>query len=75
MRYNSTLDEADEADAVEASFPLIHTGDDLIGWMRAEVWQGMQQILVEQGILEKPVDLNQVYTMEFLQQMYGDEGR
>ena len=75
----STLKYAKEADAelqaqmMEASLPLIHTGEDQIGWMRAEVWQGMHDILLEQGLLDEPVDLGKVYTMEFLQKVYGDE--
>ena len=74
-----TLEYAKEADPelqtrmMEASLPLVHTGEDQIGWMRAEVWQGMHDILLEQGLLDGPVDLDQVYTMEFLQSIYGDE--
>ena len=74
-----TLKYAKEADAelqtrmMEASVPLIHTGEDQIGWMRAEVWQGMHDILLEQGLLDGPVDLDGVYTMEFLQKIYGGE--
>ncbi len=74
-----TLKYAREADAelqtqmMEASLPLIHTGQDHIGWMRAEVWQGMHDILLEQGLLDEPVDVDKVYTMEFLQKTYGGE--
>ena len=71
-----TLKWAKEADAelqtqmMEASLPLIHTGEDQIGWMRAEVWQGMHDMLLEQGILDEPVDLDDVYTMDFLHAVY-----
>ena len=74
-----TLKHAEEADAelqtqmMEASLPLVHTGEDRIGWMRAEVWQGMHDMLLEQGLLAGPVDLDKVYTMEFLQRIYGAE--
>ena len=74
-----TLKYAKEADAelqtqmMEASVPLIHTGEDHIGWMRAEVWEGMHDMLLEQGILGEPLDLDEVYTMEFLQKAYGRE--
>ena len=72
----STLQYALEADAelqtqmMEASLPLVHTGEDQIGWMRAEVWGGMHDLLLEQGVLAGPLDLDQVYTMEFLQRIY-----
>ena len=77
----ATLEYVQEADAeiqtqmMEASLPLVHTGEDQIGWMKAQVWQGMHDMLLEQGVLDEPVDLHEVYTMEFLQKVYGGEGR
>jgi len=74
-----TLEYAREADPeiqtqmMEASLPLVHTGEDQIGWMRAEVWEGMHDMLLEQGILDEPLDVEEVYTMEFLQKIYGGE--
>ena len=71
-----TLKYAKEADAelqtqmIEASLPRAHTGKDHFGWMRAEVWEGMHDILLEQGILEEPFDVGEVYTMEFLESIY-----
>ena len=73
LKYDPELDAAQQAAQMEASIPLIHTGEDHIGWMRAEVWQGMHDILLEQGILAGPVDVDKVYTMEFLQTIYGGE--
>jgi len=73
LKYDPELDEAQQVSIMEASVPLIHTGVDQIGWMRSEVWQGMQDIQLEQGILDEPVDLDEVYTMEFLQKVYGGE--
>ncbi|MBU0511036.1 MAG: ABC transporter substrate-binding protein [Chloroflexi bacterium] len=71
MKYAREKDSELQTKMMEASQPLIHTGEDRIGWMRAEAWQGMHQILLEQGILAGPVDLDKVYTMEFLQRIYG----
>jgi NitT/TauT family transport system substrate-binding protein len=73
LKYDPTLDAAHQVAIMEASVPLIHTGEDHIGWMRAEVWQGMHEMLLEQGILDEPVDLDKVYTMEFLHETYGGE--
>jgi NitT/TauT family transport system substrate-binding protein len=71
LKYDPTLDAADQTIIMEASVPLIHTGEDHIGWMRAEVWQGMHEMLLEQGLLDGPVDVDKVYTMEFLQKIYS----
>jgi len=73
LKYDSTLDAAQQAAMMEASAPLVYTGEDDIGWMRAEVWEGIYDILEEQGLLDQPFDVHQAYTMEFLQQIYGEE--
>jgi len=56
---------------MEAMLPLVHTGEDRIGWMKAEVWQGMYQILLEQRLLTGPFDIDQAYTLRFLNEIYG----
>jgi len=73
LKFDPALEAAHQAAMMEASVPLVHTGEDHVGWMRAEVWSGTHDILLEQGILEEPVDLDEVYTMEFLQRIYGGE--
>ena len=73
LKYDPALDAAHEAAMMEASVPLVHTGEDQIGWMREEVWQGTHDILLEQEILDEPVDVDEVYTMEFLHKIYGGE--
>jgi NitT/TauT family transport system substrate-binding protein len=73
LKYDPTLDAALQAAIMEASAPLVYTGEDHIGWMRAEVWEGMYDILLEQGLLEKSFDVHQAYTTEFLQDIYGAE--
>jgi NitT/TauT family transport system substrate-binding protein len=70
MQYADNQDRAVQEAMLVASVPLIHTGDDQIGWMRAEVWEGMYQILLEQGNLEGPIDITKVYTMQFLKEIY-----
>jgi NitT/TauT family transport system substrate-binding protein len=58
---------------MEASVPLVYTGEDHIGWMRGETWQGIYDILSEQGLLDQPFRIEDVYTMSFLQGIYGGE--
>jgi NitT/TauT family transport system substrate-binding protein len=73
LQYDPALDEAHQAAQMEAFVPLVHTGEDHIGWMRAEVWQGIHDILLEQGLLDGPVEVDEVYTIEFLQKVYEEE--
>ena len=72
MQYAEVQDRQVQAAMIEASIPLIHTGEDQLGWMRPEVWRGMEQTLREQGILTTPLDISKVYTLRFLQEIYGD---
>ena len=71
QKVNPDADLAVEYDRMIASLPLVNTGEDHIGWMKAEVWASMEQTLREQGVLIPPLDVTQVYTMQFLQEIYG----
>jgi len=53
-----------------ASVPLINTGDDHIGWMKRKsgpAWRNTAR----SELLTAPLDITQVYTMQFLQEVYG----
>jgi NitT/TauT family transport system substrate-binding protein len=69
-KYNPTADVALENDKMLASIPLVNTGEDFVGWMRPEMWSGMEHMLQEQGALAGPVDPQQVYTMEYVSAFY-----
>ena len=72
LKYAEDKDPEVQSAMLEASLPLIYTGYDEIGWMRYEVWQDMYDILNEQELLAGPVNIEEAYTLEFLQQIYGD---
>jgi len=71
LKYKSNLDAALETTKMIASIPLVNTGEDHIGWMKPEIWAGMEKTLREQGGLTKPLDVTQVYTMQFIQEIYA----
>ena len=70
LKYDPALDAAHQVAIMTASIPLVNTGEDHIGWMKPEVWAGMEQTLREQGVLTAPLDVTQVYTMQFLEEIY-----
>ena len=70
QKYNADADESLENARMIASLPLVNTGEDHIGWMKPEVWDGMEQTLREQGVLTQALDAEQVYTMQFLEEIY-----
>ncbi len=69
-KYNPQADLQHETDQLTASIPLINTGEDFIGWMNPDIWAGMEKTMREQGLLTKPFDLSQAYTLQFLEQIY-----
>jgi NitT/TauT family transport system substrate-binding protein len=71
VRYNVNANPSLENDKMTASLPLVNTGEDHIGWMRPEIWTGMEQVLREEGEITTPLDMTQVYTMQFLEEIYG----
>jgi NitT/TauT family transport system substrate-binding protein len=59
-----------ESNMLHASIPLIHTGDSALGWMEANQWERAQKILLDQKILDKPIQINDAYSMDFLRKIY-----
>ncbi|WP_459903813.1 ABC transporter substrate-binding protein [Desulfosarcina cetonica] len=67
MKYAQTKDRKIQTAMFEAMLPLVHTGEDMIGWMRPKDWHDMHQMLAEQGLIDNPKDqVNQLFTMQFL---------
>jgi len=69
-KYNPKADLQHETTQMTASLPLVNTGEDHIGWMKPEIWTGMEKTLREQGVLTAALDVTQVYTMQFLEEIY-----
>ena len=57
---------------LDTSIPLIHTGDQRMGWMEPKVFEDTQDILLEQGVMKRPVNVSDAYTLQFLKGAYGE---
>ena len=66
LRYNQHLDPAHERELLRASAPLIHTGTDQVGWMRAEDWDTMIKTLHEERSIPVRIGAAELYTTRFL---------
>jgi NitT/TauT family transport system substrate-binding protein len=71
QKYNPAADPELEVERMIASIPLVNTGEDVIGWMKPEAWAGMERTLREQGVLTAPLNLEDVYTLRFLREIYS----
>lgn len=70
-QYAPNADAELEVAKMIASIPLVNTGQDFIGWMTPDVWSSMEGTLREQGLLTAPLNLEDVYTMVFLREIYS----
>jgi len=55
---------------LDVSIPLIHTGEYYIGWMEKSVFENTIIMLFDQGILTTQINADEVYTTEFLEEIY-----
>jgi NitT/TauT family transport system substrate-binding protein len=68
--YASNADPKLDLIKMNTTIPLVNTGEDHIGWMKPEVWSFTENSLREYTVLTKPVDVTQVYTLQFLEEIY-----
>jgi ABC-type nitrate/sulfonate/bicarbonate transport system substrate-binding protein len=71
LAFDRDLDKALQLSALEASLPLIDTGQGQIGRMNPVIWQQMYDILLEQGFITEAFDVTTVYTNEFVEKAYA----
>ncbi|GAB4579029.1 MAG: ABC transporter substrate-binding protein [Anaerolineales bacterium] len=71
LQYNPSLVREEQLRRLQASLPLIKPAGSQPGVMKGEVWEATYAIVFDQGILSAPLDINTVYTLAFLEQIYG----
>jgi NitT/TauT family transport system substrate-binding protein len=70
QKYKPDANPELEIAKMTASIPLVNTGEDFIGWMKPGVWAGMETTLREEGLLTGNFDIEQVYAMQFIEEIY-----
>jgi len=75
MKYVKVQDSEIQLKMMEAQIPLIHTGEDYIGWMKRQRWEDMYVALAEREFTEMPVDFTELYDMKFLEKIYGGKSK
>ncbi len=66
VKYDDSLDLSYQQQVMQAQIPFIDTGSAPIGSMDESVWKTTQDILLEFDLISKPVDLNTIYTNQFV---------
>jgi len=70
QQYAPAADPAIEDAQMLANLPLVNTGEDHIGWMKPDAWAAMAVTLRTQGVLTQTLDVTQVYTLQYLEEIY-----
>ncbi|MBW2981639.1 ABC transporter substrate-binding protein [Candidatus Woesearchaeota archaeon] len=65
--YSDQLTKEHETEMMQASLELLKPDEKPIGTMDREIWEDMQKLLVDNGFMENPVDIDKVYTNQFLE--------
>jgi NitT/TauT family transport system substrate-binding protein len=58
MKYALESDRALQEQMMEASIPLIHTGDNKLGWMDPDSWQALLDALHDQQFIQNQFELD-----------------
>lgn len=69
--YNQDLTLESQIQGLQAALPLFKPAGTNPGMMTAQTWEFTANMLLEQGILQQIPELSQVYTLEFLNKIYG----
>jgi len=75
MQYAREKDFTVQSKMMEAQLPLVYDGEDVVGWMRPEVWSGIYQTLSDQRLLDQPFDPATAYTTIFITNIYGGKNK
>lgn len=69
MKVNPELDREHQRLYIEGMVPYILTPESImhgIGWMSRDTWVQTQEMLLEFGGLPKPINIDEVFTLDFL---------
>lgn len=68
---NQEINLASELESMNRALPLFNPAGSRPGMMTAETWTRTYQLLLEQGFLKKPTEVEKAYTLTFLDEMYN----
>jgi NitT/TauT family transport system substrate-binding protein len=75
VKYARIKDPQVQLAMLEAQLPLVHTGEDHVGWMRPDDWQAMYGAMRDHGMLDSQFDVSLCYDHRFLDRMHGGEAK
>lgn len=71
VQHNNDLSLDHQKGYIQAALPLFNPAGSHPGMMTAADWEAAHQILLDQGVLSEPLDVNTIYTLDFLNKIYN----
>jgi hypothetical protein len=71
LARNADLKLESETESMNRSLPLLSPAGGHPGTMRPEDWEITHQILLDQSVLDKPLDPKTAYNLSFLGKIYS----
>ena len=73
VSHNADLNPDTQERGMQRSIPLLNPSGSRPGAMTATAWEFMHQVLVDQSIIEQPLDISKAYTTRFVDQVYANQ--
>jgi len=73
LKYATDRTKNHETYMLRSSIPLIHVANEPLGLMKRSEWINAQNILLEQGIMNAEVNIEDVFTNKFVEAYYNSQ--
>ena len=73
LSYNDSLVLEEQQRRMRAWLPLMKPAGSQPGMMQPEIWELTHEILLDQGILNEPIDIKAAYNLTFLEKVYDSQ--
>ncbi len=70
LKYATDSTKTHQSNMLSDSIPLINTGKSSLGWMELSRWEQTYNILLEQKILSKEINIKDAFNMKFISDFY-----
>jgi NitT/TauT family transport system substrate-binding protein len=71
LQYGKDLQRTPQLTRLQSTIPLIHPAESKIGLMDSSVWDITQKMLLDESILNKPIDITKAYDLTFVDKIYA----
>lgn len=71
LSYGKNLDKDAQRRRLDTALPLLNPAGSKPGMMQEAIWKVTYQLLLDNKVLEKPLDFHVAYTMDFLNKVYS----